>query len=120
MQPGKRKKFSDLKFKTSDDPRMSSGGSQSSRNSKPTIAACPVPSSSTVPGSKSPLMSHAERRKLIETPFMSRRIPPKSWGGVNVGNAGSVPETGHRTWQLSASDESYLRYGRSDDDTQGD
>lgn len=68
-----------------------------------------------------PMMGAAERRALIEKPFYCQRIPPKSWGGVNVGNAGSVPETGHSTWRgLSATDESYLRYGRNDDDTQGD
>lgn len=65
-------------------------------------------------------LTHDQRVRLIRQPFLSQRIPAKSWGGVNVGNAGAVPETGHRTWQLSATDESYLRYGKSDDDTQGD
>lgn len=60
------------------------------------------------------------RLEMIRMPFQTRRIPGKSWGGVNVGNAGSVPSEGHRTWQLSAEDESYLRYGQFDDERQGE
>ena len=67
-----------------------------------------------------PLMSHEERRKLIERPFMSRYIPGKSWAGINTGNAGSVPVEGHRTWQVSPQDESYLRYGKADDEGSAD
>jgi hypothetical protein len=65
-------------------------------------------------------MSHTERRKLIERPFMSRYIPGKSWAGINTGNAGSVPVEGHRTWQVSPQDESYLRYGKADDEGSAD
>lgn len=66
------------------------------------------------------LMAHEDRLKLIRAPFQSQIVTAKSWGGVNVGNAGSVPTEGHRTWQLSAADESYLRYGRSDDEGSAD
>lgn len=66
------------------------------------------------------LMSREERLKLIRAPFQSQIVTAKSWGGVNVGNAGCVPTEGHRTWQLSAADESYLRYGKADDDSQSD
>lgn len=69
---------------------------------------------------KPALMSHAARLLLIRQPITFRYLPKKSWGGVNVGNAGCVPTEGHRTWQLSAADESYLRYGKSDDEGSGD
>jgi hypothetical protein len=65
-------------------------------------------------------MTHAERRALIRRPITFRIFPRKIWGGVNVGNAGCVPTEGHKTWQLSAEDESYLRYGKADDHGQGD
>ena len=64
-----------------------------------------------------PLMPHEARLALIRMPLPSVRIgTAKSWGGVNVGNAGCVPTEGHRTWQLSIADESYLRYGRGEDE----
>ena len=66
------------------------------------------------------LMSHDERQKLIRRPFMSRYVPGKSWAGVNTGNAGSVPVEGHRTWTVTAADESYILYGKSDNPAQGD
>ena len=69
---------------------------------------------------KAKLMNHEERLKLIRRPFQSQIVTAKNWGGVNVGNAGSVPTEGHRTWQLSAEDEAYLRYGRNDDEGSGD
>lgn len=65
-------------------------------------------------------MTHEERLRIIRAPFQSQIVTAKSWGGVNVGNAGCVPTEGHRTWQLSAADESYLRYGKSDDEGGGD
>lgn len=59
-------------------------------------------------------MPHLQRLSLIRAPLPcllnARVIQPKSWAGVNVGNAGSVPETGHRTWQLSTEEESFLKY----------
>lgn len=63
-----------------------------------------------------PLMPHAERQRLIQRPFQSqfRVIAPKSHGGTTLGNSGSVPTEGHRTWQVSPADESYLRYGKFD------
>lgn len=69
---------------------------------------------------KAPLMPRVERLALIRRPFQSQLISAKSWGGTNVNNAGCVPTEGHRTWQLSAADESYLRYGRSDDEGSAD
>lgn len=63
---------------------------------------------------RSILMPHNERRKLIDAPFIVNYVPGKSWGGVNLGNAGTLPEEGRRTWTVSPADESYLRYGRSD------
>ena len=67
-------------------------------------------------GSRTPLMPHAERQRLIRRPFQSqfRVIAPKSHGGTTLGNSGSVPTEGHRTWQVSPADESYLRYGKFD------
>lgn len=68
-------------------------------------------------------MTPEARRRLVMAPFpATRRIPGKSWGGVNLGNAGAVPEEGHRTWSLSPADEAVLRYGRldTDVDTEGD
>ncbi len=62
-------------------------------------------------------MTPEARRALVMAPFpTTRRIPGKSWGGVNLGNAGAVPETGHRPWTLTPADESYLRYGKLDTD----
>lgn len=60
------------------------------------------------------LMPHVERRKLIDAPFIVNYIAGKSWGGVNLGNAGTLPEEGQRTWTVLPADESYLRYGRGE------
>lgn len=79
-----------------------------------------TPSGKPIDGISPRTPAQLARLAMIRQPFQTRRIPGKSWGGVNVGNAGSVPTEGHRTWQLSAADESYLRYGRFDDDRQGE
>ncbi len=55
--------------------------------------------------SKPPIMPYIERRQLIERPFLSQRIPPKTWGGVNVGNAGRLPEEGRRVSGITTEDE---------------
>ncbi len=69
-------------------------------------------------------MTHDERVVLINKPFpvVTRVHPKKSWGGINVGNAGQVPTEGHSVWPTGGRmyDESYLRYGRNDDEAQGD
>ncbi len=50
-------------------------------------------------------LSASERRYLVEAPFLSQRIPPKTWGGVNVGNAGRLPEEGRRVSGITTEDE---------------
>lgn len=71
---------------------------------------------------RQPLMSHAERRRLIEAPLIFTRLPGKSWGGVNLGNAGAVPTEGHRVTVFESKDidDSLIRYGKPDDAGQGD
>ena len=61
---------------------------------------------------KTPLMSHADRRKLIEQPFRSQLVKPKSWGGIYTGHSGSIQMCGQRTWTLRLDDESYIRYSK--------
>jgi hypothetical protein len=62
-----------------------------------------------------PLMSHQDRQALIRRPFLTQRIPGKSWAGVLISD--SVPVGGQRAYDPAYNeDESYLRYGRSDDD----
>lgn len=66
-------------------------------------------------GSSSTPMTHTERRKLIERPFLSQRIPGKSWGGVLISD--TVPVAGQRAYDPNYNwDESYLRYGRGEDE----
>lgn len=57
-------------------------------------------------------MSHEDRQKLIRAPFRSVVIVGSSYGGTTLNNSGTVPTEGHRTWQVSPADESYLRYGK--------
>ena len=64
------------------------------------------------PSPRPPLMSHVDRQKLIRLPFHSQRLVGASHGGTTLNNSGSVPTEGHRTWQVSPADESYLRYGK--------
>jgi hypothetical protein len=65
-------------------------------------------------GTFPPLMPHAERRALIERPFLTQRIPGKSWKGVLISE--DVPTGGRRDFNPDAiEDESYIRYGRRED-----
>ena len=69
-----------------------------------------------------PALDHAARQRLIREPFHCRIIPGKSWGGVNLGNAGEVPTHGHRTWTTVAEDEENIRVlldGNTRDAVQG-
>lgn len=69
-------------------------------------------------GSRPPLMPHQERQRLIHRPFLTYRVPGKSWAGVLISD--TVPVSGHRAYDPSyTEDESYLRYGKGDD-AQGD
>lgn len=65
-------------------------------------------------GSGAPLMSHTERQALIRRPFKFEIIQPRTWGGVLIADERRGPGPGY------GEDESYLRYGRSDDPGQGD
>lgn len=67
-----------------------------------------------------PLMPHADRRRLIRSPITFRTIERKSWGGVLISRseAQEIPVAGHRSHAISAEDESYLRYGRRDGETE--
>ena len=63
-------------------------------------------------------MPHAERQRLIHRPFLTHRVPGKSWAGVLISDA--VPVTGQRAYDPSYSeDDSYIRYSKGDD-AQGD
>jgi hypothetical protein len=94
-----------------------SGPTSGSSSETPTPTTLAAPGKSQAPASTRPsLMSHDQRRKLIEAPFQSRYIPGKTWGGCYVGNSGFVPTEGHKTWTLTPADESYLRYGKSDEE----
>lgn len=60
-------------------------------------------------------MSHEERQRLIRRSFQTQRIPGKSWAGVLIADPAEAAHRGNSMW-----DESYLRYGKPDDEGQGD
>lgn len=64
-----------------------------------------------------PLMSHEERRKIIEAPFRCQVISPKSWAGTLIPHELPV-EGGRRPVRIE--DSSYLRYGAPEDPNMGD
>ena len=44
-----------------------------------------------VVGTRPPLMSHEERRKIIEAPFLDRYHQPLRWGGAVTNEAHPAP-----------------------------
>lgn len=54
------------------------------------------------------LMSHAERRRIIEAPVPAVRVMAKHvWGGTFIRD--SVPTEGRRVWQATPEDEEWMR-----------
>ena len=54
---------------------------------------------------KPPLMSHEDRRRLIEAPIAFRIIERKTWAGTLIGDP--VPTDGKRTRSRGAWDEEF-------------
>lgn len=52
-------------------------------------------------------LTHEERRRLIEQPFSTRRIPGKTWGGLYI--RAELPTEGRRTYSPTPEDEEVYR-----------
>ena len=61
-----------------------------------------------------PLMSHADRRRLIEAPITFHVSRGHAHGGVFIDH--DIPVDGKRTWTVNPEDEAYLRYGKGEGD----
>ncbi len=57
------------------------------------------------PTHRPPTMTHAERRVLIEQPFICRIIPPHPWGGVYI--VAALPREGRRNKAHQPADSDY-------------